>query len=232
MKKTKLALLCMVAIMASCNSSHKMDLVLSPSTATLHHDEQQYVHIVGEPTNVEWKSDDEYVAKVDNGTIIGNHVGTTIVRAHVNNQKGSCTVTVTPKYHTYKEPLTNWRLTKNEVISVKGTPYRTSGSKIYYQQAENIFEAYDFENEVMINSAIILPLTSISVADFLLERYELYYLEDRNGTDMYYFINALSFESANLIVALGVQSSQNMLVVMYAPANTGVNKIATRISAM
>ena len=232
MKKAKLALLCMIAIMVSCNSSNKMDLVLSPSTATLHHDEQQYVHIVGEPTNAVWTTDDEFVAKVDNGTITGNHVGTTIVRAQINNQKGTCAVTVKPKYYTYNEPLTNWSLTRNDIIAMKGTPYRTDGSKIYYQQAEKIFECYDFENGVMSNSAVILPITYISVADFLLERYELYYSEKRQGVDIYYFINALSYESANLLVALGVQSSQNLLMVAYAPANTGVNKIVARISKM
>ena len=214
--KRILSIAVVAAFFVGCAEKEKA-LTLSPSSATLHHDDQQYVHIIGEPTGVEWFSENEFVAKVDNGTITGNHLGMTVVYAQLNNKKGACAVTVTPKYFTYEEPLIDWSLTKTDVINIKGTPIKQNGDNIYYQQSTNIVEAYNFSGGRLSQSGVLLPITAVSTADFLLERYELVTHATKNSVDMYGFINASTLDAANLMVVLTLGASNDIIGVSYAP---------------
>lgn len=218
MKKTIIfSLITLIAI--GCTEQEK-SLTLSPSQVTLHHDEQQYVHIIGEPTGAEWTSENEFVAKVDNGTIKGNHVGKTIIHAKLGNKRGTCAVDVKPKHFTYIEPIMNWGMSKSNLKSIKGTPWKISndGNILYYQQdAQKIIECYSFENDLLRGSAVILAYTlATSAPDFINERYQQYsYETDGDGNYIFYYANALTPETATLSILSSLNTSTLVTTIIY-----------------
>jgi len=61
-------------------------------------------------------SDNSLVATIDaNGLITGKRVGKTTIKVSGNNFSGACTVSISPLYNTFIEPITQFGISKNEV---------------------------------------------------------------------------------------------------------------------
>ncbi len=130
-----------------------------------------------------WSSDNDLIAKVENGVVTAKHVGTTLI--HANNS--TCQVTVIPRYMTYTEPCLLWGASKSKVINFMAS-YTLRGeetnSLVYEGKGKVRAYAYIFENGGLKASGLFITLlNSVDLADFLLERYVVLDMkEESDGT--------------------------------------------------
>ena len=216
-----------VMLFTSCENSK---MTISPSHIMLHFEDEVGLTIIDNRSNVNWATDDEFVASVNNnGIVTAEHVGITTITAKNGKEEAYCSVSVTPEYHTYNEPIMDWGCSKQTIISRKGTPDSNQSNAIAYLQNESkgILEMYMFENGKLTSSGIILKLsyTNTDVASFLLERYQPITITD-DGT--YGFINAMTLEKANLMVALTIE---DIILVAYGPLDSDKYNISSRCPA-
>lgn len=216
------AIMLTAAILVGCSET-KVQFVLSPSSIRLSYGEKQTLTATGAGQSVEWETTNDFVAKVENGEVRGNHVGECAVSAKSNGDVATCNVTVIPKYFTYEEPIMEWGITLEQLKAHKGEyddHGKNKGKDLYYyvQDKENgIIESYTFANGVLENCSVMLNFKNTDVADFLIERYQAISYDDETGLAL--FINSMELETATLGVGLRpvVSGSSAYFLVTYIP---------------
>lgn len=146
-----------------------------------------------------WSSSNTFVATVaSNGIITGQHVG----NCTVSCPYGSCRVTVSATINLFRDPITQWGMSKTQVISQEGYDYEeTSGGAIGYQTGNTIAPVlmYTFQNNKLKTASIMVKNTYTSqVVDHLKERYR--YLGYEGGA--YYFADGVSSSDSKTAVVL------------------------------
>ncbi len=217
----------MCAMLFTCCENSKMKI--SPSDVTLHFEEELVLTVIDNHSDVTWTTDDEFVASVkSNGIVTAEHVGTTTITAKDGKNEVYCSVSVTPEYYTYNEPIMDWGCSKESIISKKGTPDSNQSDAVAYLQSESrgIVEMYMFENGKLTSSGVILKLSysNTDVASFLIERYQPITVTD---SGIYCFINAMTLEKASLSIGLTID---DMILVTYLPYSDGY-KLPARCSS-
>lgn len=160
-----------------------------------------------------WKSDQPLIAEVDNkGLVTGKRVGTTLI--HAGNEV--CIVTVTPVYHTYTEPITDWGISVSKVKNLMAgyDLLSSSADKLIYEGSGIIYAYYYiFQNNKLYGSIAIsdILLHAEEIADFLLERYVVIDVDREE-----YMAIMISID-AKTMVGLKFEASSNAVFVIYIP---------------
>lgn len=215
----KAMLLCTVfcLILSSCSDSKDDEVKINESSISLYYEETKQLEASGS-NNIAWSTDNNFVAKVsNNGMVTANHVGKTIIRAN----DAICEVTVKPKHNLYKDPITEWGITKSEVIKRLGTPDEDSGNIIGYvtNNSKAPITMYMFENDKLTTAcpSVMISYTA-TLLDFLIERYQPV---DVNVTDLTAtFINAMTFDESTIAVHIAPNLSLGMYLTMYINPHT------------
>ncbi|WP_294177704.1 Ig-like domain-containing protein [Coprobacter sp.] len=170
-----------------------------------------------------WSSDQPLIASVDEeGNVTAERVGETYIKA--NNE--TCKVTVTPKYHTYIEPLTIWGCNQSLVKDFMSvlTPLgytltkETSTTLTYFSSINKVeMYSYIFENGKLETSGIAAPILTAGsdITDFLLERYVVLYVDREEN--MFYLT------SIDKLMAIVVGFNGNSIVVAYINRDSNSN---------
>ena len=121
---------------------------------------------------INWKSENDLIAEVENGTIKAYRVG----EVRVASDKGSFIVKVTPKYsYYYTEPYLNFGATIQSVKKqMKGYSLisEDSESLIYEGVGYTSYYLYNFENSALNGSLIVTSIThSTELSNWTAERY-------------------------------------------------------------
>ena len=141
-----------------------------------------------------WSSNKTFVATVSSsGTITGQHVGSCTVSC----PKGCCQVNVTANTNLFRDPITEWGLSKSAVIARAGSNYQeTSSGDLAYETGSSVapYLGYSFTNGVL-SSTLLMVKTSYTnqVVDHLSERYRyisqsgnVFYFSDDGTTGVYF----------------------------------------------
>lgn len=227
MKKYLLMMLTIFSVcvaLVSCSSSDD-DNVFSISQSEISFTgNNNIIKLTSSAQGVSWESENPYVASVSNdGSVKSVHVGETYIVAHSGGKVKKCKVIVRPKYSLFMEPITEFGVSKDEVIKRCGTPFSESTNDLIYSNQTNSQSIYyKFENGKLSSCTVILKATTeiLNISDFLIERYEIVPSEF-NGK--YAFINALTLKDASMIVALLPMTSRGLLVIQYTPNVTKTN---------
>lgn len=117
MKKFALLLtLALPMVIASCGDDNDVTLSLNQSNITVNYDGT--ATLTASEKNVNWSSDNEFVATVDkDGKVEGQHVGTCTITATKNGETATCTVNVVPTDNSFKMPYLVWHATKQQIIN-------------------------------------------------------------------------------------------------------------------
>lgn len=179
---------------------------ITPSSVAFYHlDVQQLT--VSNDVHVTWKTDDEFVAVIDqNGELEGLHVGTTLARAtDSRNKTVSIPVTVLPKYFTYTEPILSWGASVSEIKSqeTRTLVSEKEGSLLY--EEDDYLLGYIFTDGKYTGSSLMIPTSKMkSLVGFLSERYEHVATKD----DVHYYTNG----DESIFIGLQVYSSKYLMV--------------------
>ena len=157
-----------------------------------------------------WSSSNTFVATVSNsGIIAGQHVG----KCSVSCADGSCQVNVLANINLFQDPITQWGLSKSQVIAKQGYDYEeTDNGDLAYETGSSIapYLGYSFENGGL-SMTILFVKTSYTnqVVDHLSERYKFMYKEGSS----FVFINGNTTSESNTMVILRYYNSSYWAVV-------------------
>lgn len=179
----------------------------------------------------DWSSSNDFVASVDNnGNVGADHVG----ECTISNGKYNCRINVTPKTYFIKEPITDWEISKSQIISKCGLDYKVTGNSIGYISNSSIapITLYTFDNNERLSSAAVVVKTDYTtdLVDFLTERYQSIGME---GYD-FYFANGYTPQKISTVVGVSLYKyDKNYWIVLYIPYNySSRSLISTDISSI
>lgn len=228
MKKVSLWSILMLVVLtlpllAACGGDGDDDpgLTVTPSSISMHYEDTQQLSAQGATS---YKSNDEFVAKVDQaGLVTGGHVGTTQIIASNGKKTGICEVTITPEYDLYDTPILDWGVSAS-TISSKETHKLESSTDDYlifnYQKGNTACAmSYAFENGKLKSVIAILNYSSyVSAGYYLLERYQP--IGEDEG--IFVFLDALTKDKAKTAVAFSTAtiSGSKVTRIIYMPATS------------
>jgi len=224
MKKYLLVMLTIISVgvaLVSCSSSDDNDDVFSISQSEISFTgNNNVIKLTSSAQGVSWESENPYVASVSNdGSVKSVHVGETYIVAHSGGKVKKCKVVVRPKYSLFMEPITEFGISKDEVIKRCGTPFSESTNElIYSNQTNDQAIDYEFENGKLSSCMVILKATTgiPNISNFLSERYEIV-PKEFNGK--FAFINALTLKDASMLVLFTPLQSKGVVSITYTPRN-------------
>ncbi len=128
-------------------------------------------HIIENGDDIQWTSDNEYIASVKNRIISAHRVGTTII----SGGEHEFNVTVEPTLILYNDPCLNWGASISKVKSFM-SGYELMGSDsealLYKGQLYADYIGYIFNNGKLSTTSVYVPSNySEEVSDFLAEKY-------------------------------------------------------------
>lgn len=157
-----------------------------------------------------WTSSKTFVATVSSdGTITGQHVGNCTISCPL----GSCRVNVTATINLFSDPITQWGLSKSQVISQAGYNYQeTANGDLAYETSSSVapYLGYNFTNGAL-SSTMMFVYTSYTnqVVDHLSERYKFMYKEGSS----FVFLNGNSLSESNTMVILKYYNSSYWAII-------------------
>ena len=167
----KVLLLALIAAMPVVSCTNEVKATLSKTHYTLYHSTTEKIQGT-DVENIDWQSNNEFVATISNDVIEGQHVGNT----RVESPKGGLvfSVEVKPRYSLYDEPDMDWGASKATIMSRHGKPYISTDDVLFYESGnQNVpLYGYLFKNDELYSSAVFAKVSAISnLIDFLTERY-------------------------------------------------------------
>lgn len=208
-------------------------LTLQQTSATLKSGENFSITATGFDS-YQFTSEDEYVAKVSaSGIVSAQRVGNTKIVVKAEDKVAYFSVNVIPEYVFFTEPITEWGMSRSQLISRLGTPSTSTADGVGYTSSSTIapMSIYLFDaNGLSVSSTIITTSYSSLLGSFMAERYYPFAYD----SDEYsiYFINALSVSKATTIIALGLYSTSYWMAVYIRNDNYtkgGLNSLNSEI---
>lgn len=153
----------------------------------------------GNPDDVRWRSENEFIATVDDGLISAQRIGQTRITA--NN--AAVVVTVEGLSNLYDNPMDglSWGMTQEQLYDKLGMPSTKDEKSMTYNMvsAINSLKTYSFVDNRLVSAAITVTKDKTSqLDDYLNERYLL--LNDDETRQDRDYINALTYSMATLLV--------------------------------
>lgn len=206
----------MLFVTIGCSNESKPSIEVTPRSITCTSLEETTITTNG--TNVTFASRNPYIATVDerSGVVTGLTIGETVI--DINSDQGHATVNVEvlQSYDTYTEPCYDFSKTKNQIISMFGTPDGEYESMIayFYDDATHIGDMYMFgtNNKLSASCAVISAYDFVELILFLCERYLAVGYDD----DGYYFVNHYNSSEVTMGVMVSELDEESYMVV-YMP---------------
>lgn len=223
-------LVCIVAFFG-CKKDNK--ITLSETSVTLHYGEHYAITATSNlPLN--YQSDDEYYATVDNsGNVTAGFVGQTNINVFNEQDSKTFQVVVAPVSNLYPEPNINFGDSKSTLIARYGEPYYIEEDEEYnevyyyyadYSEGAPIMVVCLDENNRVEGYDMFVDMNDFEELDtFLSERYNYY--GEMEG--VYVFMNGLDEDSADMLV-LCFAVDEEMLMVSYMSFTDEKASIETR----
>ena len=202
MRKFVLTLAALPAVLlAGCKQeSNYNNITLDKYALEMRTGDTQIVYVeTGDPDNVAWRSDNEFVATVERGRISGLRIGQTRITA--NN--ASVSVTVRGRSDLYDEPMEDLSLnmTREQVVNRLGLPDKMENNVLTYDlvSSVNSFKSYEFDsnNRLVAANITVGKDKTAQLDDFLNERYLLLNGSEQGDKN---YINNLTYSTSTMTV--------------------------------
>ena len=185
---------------------------------------------VGESFNLGYKSDwvssNTFAATVDDaGVVSAVRKGTANI--YSTSKDLSCSISVSPSYTLYNDPIIDWGLSKSSIRSRKGTPDNETSKMFTYNTGSTVIplEMYMFENNQLVSTAIAVNTSyTDELAEHLSQRYKPINVDTENYN--IYFIDAETIADAETVVVAQLYNTSYWLV-MYME-NTSTRSAVTQ----
>ena len=159
-------------------------------------------------------TDNDFIVSVtDKGVAKAEHVGDCII----SNGQNKCQVSVKGRIVLYKDPVTQWGISKSQLIAICGNDYIEQNGNIGYKNNDTTcpMVAYMFKNNALSCVGVLVSTDkSETLAKFLVERF----LPVEQSGYEYYFVNNNNPSKVTTSVMLSFYNADYWMVT-YVPAN-------------
>lgn len=234
MRKNISIILLGVAALCACTKK----VAFSPDTATLYAGDSIQVSVKNAAATPKLLSENAFVASVGEATgwVKAKHVGETNIYCDYDANStaaeniAKCHVIVQPQYTYYTEPITDWKMTRAELIAQLGNPTTKQGEILVFgdiRKDEYVTGYYLIEDHIVQAYMAHKSLKMSEARAFLSERYAEVPEEDGNV-----YMNAESEDNATMYVMVQEGTTnvvEHLLLVTYTCADEdAVNSPAAR----
>lgn len=173
---------------------------------------------VGETWNIgesgTLSTDNDFIVSVSSKHIAkAEHIGNCII----SNGANMCKVSVKGRITLYKDPITQWGISKSQLISICGSNYIEQNGIIGYKSGDPDcpMVAYGFKNNGLSSVGVLVSTDkSETLAKFLVERF----LPVEQSGYEYYFVNNNNPSKVTMAVMVSFYSIDYWMVT-YVPVN-------------
>lgn len=175
--KNQLWVCLVILTLMGCGKSDDLPLTINETEVKLHYD-GEFIFSIGNVTNVEWSSSDEFVGVIgSDGKFKAQHIGETTITGKVGWQAITAKVIVEPTVTGVIEPYIHFGKRKHDVKNFETRQFanETPATLFYTETSAYTFGSiYHFENNLF--TAVDLLWNDAKMEDsyvFYAERYEL-----------------------------------------------------------
>lgn len=209
MRKTIFILPLFMMVLFSCSNNDDKLSLNRDSIQMIYEDTNMLTANLGNE-NVDWYSDNDFVASVKNGIVTANHAGKTKIFCKKGNDVAECLVTVNPTVTLYEDPILEWGATPQYIKEKLGDKAEyLSLDQIQYKSSNVTTTIYMFENKELKSVGVRAVLSKYEeLGNHLKQRY---YCFNINSSTIG-FMDAYSKQDATFLG--GLQVSQNLFYVI------------------
>lgn len=218
MKKTALAAMFMAAVVfASCSKEDEKspEIIIEKDNATLVYGGEFQIKATSD-YDLTYKSEDENHAMVDEkGLVKATFVGETNIVVSNTEKSKKVKITVRPEYTLYDDPSQYLGMTKSQIISKLGEPYKSSETSLVYVNYSSYvtYLMVIFENDKANNISVTIENKYMSkLVNFMAERY--LYIGQEN--DIYTYVDNIDKSKIKTTIYVTVYNASYM-VAIYTP---------------
>lgn len=202
MKRLLPLFLLLSLVFSGCNNDDSHQLTLDNYNIELKSGDSKTVRVLSGETGINWRTENSFIATVDNGKVTAHRVGKTLLLA--NNT--AAMVTVSPRYLLYDEPIVNtyWGMNKNDIFRLMGEKFpdkmESNLFTYYIDSPVNSFKTFEFDfSERLIAVSISVAKQKVTELDnFLAERYQ----EMPGGTEIErHYINGNTQTTSTMLIS-------------------------------
>ncbi len=220
MKKILFALMCTFAVLATgCQEKVSDTGIVLNETEVILNSSNEYQITAESPTPITYSSENEYHAVVDeHGLVTAMFVGETDIVLDNRSDTKRVKVIVEPKYNLFEEPITDFGITKEELISRLGEPDLETDETIGYLSSSSVapMTMYAFQNGALnVCGVIVKSQYSGELGAFMAERYLLAGEDDGS----FAFVNALDADKVTMGIMLQLYNL-NYWIATYMPIDS------------
>lgn len=216
MKTIKFLVLSMLLIIAFGCEEDKQGLEISNASISIQYGDSLQLNAKSDYPVV-YSSENLFHAGVSEaGLVKGYHIGSTSITVSSNDQEVSIPIEVTSKYNFYAEPITEWGMSKTELISKVGAPdeYDSDGNLSYTNPTSDITLLRYFidSNDELYGVGLGMNYEDYTeILGTVNERYMIYDVNSSTLTLSY--SNAMDKYDATTLVELRLNVLENVIVV-------------------
>lgn len=225
LKLLSLVMLFMASSLALSSCSDDEDTLANPTIPTTKS------MTVGEVWSIKGSgtliTDNDFIVSIsENHNVKAEHIGDCII----SNGDSKCKVHVNGRITLYKDPVTQWGISKSQLISICGEDYIEQNGIIGYKNNDSTcpMVAYTFKNNALNGVGVLVSTDkSETLAKFLVERY----LPVEQSGYEYYFVDNNNPSKVTTAVMLSFYNVDYWMVT-YVPINESRASLDFDISAM
>lgn len=232
-KQILFAAIIAVLTLAGCSSSPDEIIEsnevpnLSDSSVTLVVGES--IHVLSD-MSVTWSADSKFVAMVSNGTIIGSHVGETVVMARTKaGKEAKVSVSVIHSADAYyRDPVLQWGMTSSDIwLSIRGKAWNQtylSGLCLIVTDSMDAIKSGSYSYYTNNNKGLYGVGVKCTFSDTRLLWFNESYAKVMIG-DSEYYANALTYEDATVLMSYTLNENGKIATITYMPNLETLNNI-------
>lgn len=206
----------------------------TPKSATLYCGDSIRITTKGATSGEMLESTQPFVASVNvAGWVKAKHVGSAAITAATYilsdgslayDANKACQITVKPRHTHYTESLTDWNMTKEDVMEKLGKPTEMQvvygvGALLYGNPETDKYVTYYIIEDYKLTWSVIMTeqLTEKELRDFLNERYYTDSFEDEIDDELneYFYYNSDNEDEIDMVIQLDNDKVENYCEVVY-----------------
>ncbi|HEY5591822.1 MAG TPA: Ig-like domain-containing protein [Paludibacter sp.] len=173
--KNQIILFCVTVLLVSVSCKKETPYSLNKVVVSLVADATSQLSVDGGSGNFIYASDNPLIAEVNTeGLITAKRVGETKITVS-GDFNGVCAVAVLPLFNIFKEPITTWGLSIDDIKAKESRILKTEidGALLYTGSINENYVMYMFDSNNKLSSCgvIVSPQYTSALASFLIERY-------------------------------------------------------------
>jgi len=198
----------------TCSKDDSQELLINISEISLYPEDVMQIEAVSD-FDITYLSNNTYLANVlSSGLLTANKVGKTSIEVSSHDRVIEIPVEIKGRYHLYPDPITDWSISRSDLINLVGEPDKSYTNSIEYanysDQAPSIAYLFTPGDSLMFALVIVHDTYADDLIAYMNERYVL----DSEEDGLFVFRDAFEIEEVSMLTGV-FNGGDGSLMVLY-----------------